>query len=244
MKWLTPALLLIAAVLAGLLFFRQAGAQPQYGTSLDEPKPLPSVALLDDRGQPANLNDSHGKLRLVFYGFVRCPDVCPATLSVLSRTYGGLRPQLKDKVLVQMVSVDPANDRPEVLRQYLDRFDPAFAGLTGDTAAIDRAAREMFVGVTRPPSLTDHSQHMNMGASHTDHASGASASQVATAEAASGAATDPADTGAAEAAMLHGDQVSVVDAQGNFVRVYGNQEILSGQLGEDLPALVTQYGPK
>lgn len=233
MKWLTPALLLVAAVLAGLLLMKKADPQPQYGTALDVPKPLPAVSLLDDRGQQTTLTDSHGKLRLMFYGFVRCPDVCPATLSVLADTYKGLSPQLRDKVLVQMVSVDPANDRPEVLRAYLDRFDPAFVGLTGETADIDRAAQEMFVGIARPPSLTDHSAHM----------AGGSAGSTAAPAQASDAAVDPKVTGATQAAMIHGDQVSVVDTQGNFVRVYGNQDILAGQLAQDLPALAAQYGP-
>ncbi|GHG02303.1 electron transporter [Deinococcus piscis] len=228
-------MLLVAAVLAGLLLMKKADPQLQYGTALDEPKPLPAVALLDDRGQAATLSDSRGKLRLMFYGFVRCPDVCPATLSVLSDTYKGLSPQLREKVLVQMVSVDPANDRPEVLRAYLDRFDPAFVGLTGETADIDRSAQEMFVGVARPPSLTDHSGHM--GAGH------GSTSAAATGEA-SAAAVNPEVTGATQAAMIHGDQVSVVDTQGNFVRVYGNQDILAGRLAEDLPTLAAQYGPQ
>lgn len=237
---MTPALLLVAAVLAGLLLLKKADPQPQYGTALDTPKPLPAVALLDDRAQATTLSDSHGKLRLMFYGFVRCPDVCPATLSVLSQTYQGLSPQLKERVLVQMVSVDPANDRPEVLRAYLDRFDPAFVGLTGEAANIDRAAQEMFVGIARPPSLTDHSSHMGGAQTDEEGASVAAASAPAT----SAQAVDPKVTGATQAAMIHGDQVSVVDAQGNFVRVYGNQDILAGQLDRDLPALAAQYGPR
>ncbi|RTR30331.1 SCO family protein [Deinococcus radiophilus] len=234
MKWLTPVLLLIAAVLAGLLFLRQTDPQPQYGTALADPKPLPALTLLSDQDQPAALNDSQGKLRLIFYGFVRCPDVCPTTLGVLSSQYSALPADLQDKVLVQLVSVDPVHDRPAVLREYLNRFDDRFVGLTGETASIDEAARSMFVGITRLPTAeaTDHSAHMS---ANTETAqSGASVD--------TGAA--PPQESAAEAAMIHSDQVSVVDIQGNFVRVYGNQAVASGQLAQDLPALVAQYGPQ
>lgn len=233
-KWLTPVLLLIAAVLAGLLFLRQTDPQPQYGTALADPKPLPALTLLSDQDQPAALNDSQGKLRLIFYGFVRCPDVCPTTLGVLSSQYSALPADLQDKVLVQLVSVDPVHDRPAVLREYLNRFDDRFVGLTGETASIDEAARSMFVGITRLPTAeaTDHSAHMS---ANTETAqSGASVD--------TGAA--PPQESAAEAAMIHSDQVSVVDIQGNFVRVYGNQAVASGQLAQDLPALVAQYGPQ
>lgn len=229
-KWLTAALLCIAAVLAGLLFFRQASPQPQYGTALDAPKPLPTLALVNDAGQPAMLNDSQGKLRLVFYGFVRCPDVCPATLAVLARAMSDLPPELREKVNVQMISVDPEFDQPNILREYLNKFDPQFTGLTGDTATIDKAAQDMFVGISRPAPATDHSAHMH----------GAEASATAASD--SSTEADPAtDT---SAAMLHGDQVSVVDTGGNFVRVYGNQSVIGGELAADLPALVAQYGPQ
>lgn len=235
-KWLTAALLLIAAVLAGLLFFRQASPQPQYGTALDAPKPLPALTLVNDRGEPASLNDSQGKLRLMFYGFVRCPDVCPTTLSVLSRVMNDLPPELREKVNVQMVSVDPEFDQPNILREYLDKFSPDFVGLTGESSAIDKAAQEMFVGISRPAPATDHSAHMH----GTESGSTATASAPATSS-----ASVPAATGAAtQAALLHGDQVSVVDTQGNFVRVYGNGAVIGGELAADLPALVAQYGPK
>ena len=44
---------------------------------------------------------------------------------------------------VVFVTTDPATDTPEVLGEYLDRFDAdlpvAFTGLTGDQEAIDQA---------------------------------------------------------------------------------------------------------
>ncbi len=239
-KWLTAALLTVAALLAGLLLVRRA--DPQYGTALDMPKALPALALIDDAGRPALLNDSHGKMRLMFYGFVRCPDVCPTTLGMLARTMEDLPPQVRNKVEVQMVSVDPEFDRPKVLRDYLNRFDSSFVGLTGDVGTIDKAAQEMFVGIDRPaPPMNhmDHSGHMGHMARESSAASaeGEQPAQEDTAQ-------EGAGQGATQAALLHGDQVSVVDTAGNFVRVYGNSDVAAGHLAADLPALAAQYSPK
>jgi len=229
MKWLTAVLLALAAVLGGLLVYRGVSPAPAGGTALDTPVALPALRLVSDRGEAATLSDSGGKLRLVFYGFVRCPDVCPATLASLKNTYEALTPGQRERVQVQLITVDPGHDRPAVLRDYLTRFDPAFSGLTGDEATIDEAARVMFVGNVKPPPAEDHSAHL--GGSDTE-AAGAEGAEH----------SDEVPGGASEAARIHGDQVSVVDAQGRFVRVYSNREVLEGELERDMPGLIRRHG--
>lgn len=230
MKWLTAALLTLAAVLGGLLLYRNVFPTPTAGTVLNTPVTLPALRLVNDRGEAAVLNDSGGRLRLVFYGFVRCPDVCPATLATLKNTLASLTPQQRERVQVQLITVDPGHDRPAVLRDYLNRFDPAFTGLTGDAAIIDEAARVMFVTNVPPQPLqvSDHGGHAGgdegeAAQEDTDHA-------------------DEVPGGATEAARIHGDQVSVVDPRGRLVRVYGNGEVVQGELGRDLPGLIRLYG--
>ncbi|GGL75488.1 electron transporter [Deinococcus aerolatus] len=225
MKWLTGILLGIALILGGLLVVRQTSPSVTAGTALDHPLALPALNLVDDRGRVATLAQGDGRMRLVFYGFVRCPDVCPATLASLKNSLERLTPGQQDKVQVQFITVDPTFDTPQVVRNYLDRFDSSFTGLTGDADTIDEAARVMFVANVKPQPVIDHSVHGMAPAG-----SGASNAQAAGA-------------GAAEAARIHGDQVSVVDAQGQFVRVYSNSDVISGALQQDLPGLIRLYGP-
>lgn len=213
MKWLTVVLLALAAALSGLLVFRSGAAAPLGGTALDTPVALPKLALTDDAGRPTTLADSGGKLRLVFYGFVRCPDVCPATLATLKGAYEELKPEQQAKLRVQLVSVDPEFDRPAVLREYLNQFDTDFVGLTGRVDTIDAAAKAMFVTNIAP--MPAHGEH-----------TGAPDSAVS----------------ASAAARLHGDQVSVVNPKGEFVRVYSNLEVVNGILKRDLPELLREYG--
>jgi protein SCO1/2 len=55
----------------------------------------------------------------------------------------GLDPAVAEKVQVVFVTTDPGFDTPEVLAEYLGRFDAdlptRFVGLTGDQATIDQA---------------------------------------------------------------------------------------------------------
>ena len=41
--------------------------------------------LIDQRGQSVTEHSFDGKLRLVFFGFTRCPDICPTTLFEVAR---------------------------------------------------------------------------------------------------------------------------------------------------------------
>ncbi|MDB5046672.1 MAG: electron transporter [Deinococcus sp.] len=215
MKWLTVLLLALAAALGGLLFFRSGATAPLGGTGLDTPVALPRLELTDDAGRPTTLADSGGKLRLVFYGFVRCPDVCPATLATLKGAYEELKPEQQAKLRVQLVSVDPEFDRPAVLREYLNKFNADFTGLTGSVATIDAAAKAMYVTNVAPLPTPAHQDHTD---------------------------TPDSAVSASAAARLHGDQVSVVNEKGQFVRVYSNLEVVDGTLKRDLPQLLREYG--
>lgn len=87
-------------------------------------------AMTDHNGRAVTEKDFGGKAMAIFAGFTYCPDVCPTTLTRLS----GLMQKLgsdADKLQVIMVSVDPERDTPEVLKSYLDAFDPRIVGLTG-----------------------------------------------------------------------------------------------------------------
>jgi len=70
--------------------------------------------------------------------------VCPLTMARLARAYE-LAGQPGDLDVV-MVTVDPGFDTPEVLREYLGRFHPAFLGLTGTNSQVAAAAKAFFVG--------------------------------------------------------------------------------------------------
>ena len=119
-------------------------------------------ALTGHDGKPRALADFKGKVVVVFFGYVQCPDVCPTTLSTLRNVRERLGPDA-DKLQVVFITVDPERDTREVLSQYVPAFDPSFVGLSGDAAATERVAREFRVLYTKnagktPTSYTvDHS---------------------------------------------------------------------------------------
>ncbi len=90
-------------------------------------------------GREVRLSEFRGKVVLLFFGYTSCPDVCPATLAHLKALVSRLGPAADD-VQVLLVTVDPENDTPEHLREYLGQFDAHFIGITGTREAADRVA--------------------------------------------------------------------------------------------------------
>jgi protein SCO1/2 len=145
---LTAVLLALALVLGGALVYR-SNFTPLGGTVVETTPVVPDERLVLDDGRAARMSDVSDGTRLVFFGFTRCPDVCPGTLGVLARAYERLSDAERERLKVLLVTVDPEHDRPEVLRAYLKRFDPQFRGFTGDEAAVKRTLAGFYVYARR-----------------------------------------------------------------------------------------------
>lgn len=107
--------------------------------------PSPSVAAVtlpaaDGSGDVA-MPAPAGGLRIVYFGYTSCPDVCPTTMSDLKRALADLPSGDRAKVSVDMVSIDPARDLPQKLVDYVRTFIPDGVALgTSDDARLRAAA--------------------------------------------------------------------------------------------------------
>ena len=90
-----------------------------------------------------------GKWTFVFFGYTSCPDVCPATLYILSSVHGLLVDEtgkVPDDMQVVFISVDPARDTTKKLADYVTYFNKDFIGTTANKIEIDKLARQFGAG--------------------------------------------------------------------------------------------------
>jgi len=80
---------------------------------------------------PVSLKDFRGKVVLLYFGYTKCPDVCPTSLSFLTQALNELADDELKRVQGIFVSVDPKRDTPEALKQYVEYFHPSLLGVTG-----------------------------------------------------------------------------------------------------------------
>ncbi|MCX4526775.1 MULTISPECIES: SCO family protein [unclassified Streptomyces] len=129
---------------------QQISGQTKVGpaTVLDRPFTKPDLVLTDTTGKPWNLREqTKGKPTLIYFGYTRCPDVCPLTMSNIAVAKKALPKADQEKLQVVFVTTDPERDTPESLRAWLGSQDTAFTGLTGDFATIQAAARSLGIGI-------------------------------------------------------------------------------------------------
>jgi protein SCO1/2 len=100
------------------------------GAALSRAVSAAEINLTDHTGQPFQLSSQAGKVVLVFFGFSNCVNECPATLAVIRLALETLGNASKN-VAVVMVSTDPANDTPQSMKEFMEKFNPAFLGLLG-----------------------------------------------------------------------------------------------------------------
>lgn len=143
--WLSFIVSVVVLTAVGVLFFVLRPAAPVAGTELNNPVPVSGLDLVNHRGQTVDLaGDFGGQVTLVFFGYTRCPDICPLTMARLAQAYQQL--ESTEDLSVVMVTVDPGHDTPEVLGDYVSRFHPDFIGLTGSNNQVAEAAKSFFVG--------------------------------------------------------------------------------------------------
>jgi protein SCO1/2 len=124
--------------------------------------PAPRTVLVDSAGKPFDLASLRGKAVLVSFVYTTCTGVCPGTTAAMVR----IQDRLKEAGLwgssVEFVSItlDPARDSPEVLRQYARLFGVDASGwhfLTGPSPQVEAviAAWGMWVKAG-PTGALDH----------------------------------------------------------------------------------------
>ena len=138
-------LVLGAAIAAGLMLaLRNAGestapAAPVAATILPAGNELPEFALLDQDGAAVDRTAFEGQWDVVFFGFTNCPDICPATMTVLGQAKRELEAQGADPLpRLVLVSVDPERDTPEAMARYIAYFGDGNLGLTGELEELSK----------------------------------------------------------------------------------------------------------
>ena len=102
---------------------------------------------------------------VLYFGYTHCPDVCQVVLSTLASAMTRLDKADHEQVDVVFVTTDPERDTEKVLRNYLDRFDPTFIGLTGPLDSIIDVGKGMAVAVEQGHQLPSGGYDVTHGTS-------------------------------------------------------------------------------
>jgi protein SCO1/2 len=122
------------------LYPKEAGKSPEPADTSAASSFGGPFTLVGADGKPFSSQRLEGKPYAIYFGFTRCGDVCPTTLSRLVKLR---REAANDQALnIVFVTIDPANDGPNEVGQYASLFNAPIIGLTGSQPQIDQVKKQ------------------------------------------------------------------------------------------------------
>lgn len=70
------------------------------------------------------------RIRIVYFGFTRCPDVCPTSLAMLAGALNQISDEQKAQLRPMFISLDPERDEADASAKYAHYFHPMIEGLS------------------------------------------------------------------------------------------------------------------
>ena len=101
---------------------------------------FPNVPLVSHEGKTVRFFDDviKDKVVILYFMYASCEDTCPLETARLVNVQRILGDRVGTEVFMYAITVDPANDTPEVLKKYAERYGvgPGWVFLTGKEADI------------------------------------------------------------------------------------------------------------
>jgi len=115
-------------------------------------------SLIDLDGNLVTNRTFEGKWTLLYFGFARCPDICPSEMVKVGKVMDTLaeqHPELAKNLQPIFVSVDPARDSLKALKGYGEDFHPSYVFLTGSPEQVQKMAKKYRVYVSKADETED-----------------------------------------------------------------------------------------
>lgn len=140
---------------------KDASSMPDYeGAVATPPKQAPELTLDDSTGKPFDISEHRGKVVMLTWLYVNCPDICPLIVSNFKVAQNKLGARAKDVVFVA-VSTDPERDRPKAVNKFLEArgMDGRMQYLVGGNSKLSKVWKTWGI-VAEPaasnPELIEH----------------------------------------------------------------------------------------
>tara|TARA_A100001011_G_scaffold394627_1_gene487473 strand:- start:414 stop:1028 length:615 start_codon:yes stop_codon:yes gene_type:complete len=95
-----------------------------------------SFKLIDQNNKQFSSKEIN-RLKLIYFGYTFCPDVCPIDIMRLANLLES-KPNIRKNIQPIFITVDPDRDNHHVIKNFLSNFDVNIIGLTGNENEIKK----------------------------------------------------------------------------------------------------------
>ena len=123
----------------------------------EQAKALPDFELRDQDNQPFGKTQMKGKWNMMYFGYTHCPDICPVSVQAMAEMMEAIDDKdVRDAIQFTFVSVDPDRDTPELLKNYVEYFNPSFKGATAPLPELKKLTAS--IGIAHQLEKTSNDQ--------------------------------------------------------------------------------------
>lgn len=125
------SLILVVAFALGFGVKTYIDEQANAQKTAEKAQAIANTTLFGEAGKAVSIFDSNDtRIRVVYFGFTRCPDVCPTSLAMMAGALNQVDDEQKSKLRPMFISLDPERDAANASFEYAQYFHPMIEGLS------------------------------------------------------------------------------------------------------------------
>ncbi|CAM1642632.1 Copper chaperone SCO1/SenC [Bartonella choladocola] len=124
-----------------------------YWQSCSIPPWVKDFSLTGSNGKTVTATDLGKKPSAIFFGYRMFPDICVAMLESIENGGKELGPDA-DKPDFRFITVDPEQDTPKVLHDYLSKFTDKITGISGEPPKVHELVLSFNIGAKKGSQLS------------------------------------------------------------------------------------------
>ncbi len=122
---------------------------------------LNDIELINQNGKTISWMEFKNYYKLVFFGYLTCPDICPVAIRTMDQTKNIVK-NLNIKLI--FITIDPERDTPAIIKTYVSNFQNPIIGLTGDKNNLEKLYKYFNISFKKQHA---HNNHSVYGYDHT-----------------------------------------------------------------------------
>ncbi|MGF1753796.1 SCO family protein [Vibrio makurazakiensis] len=125
------SLALVIAFALGFGVKSYVDEQAKTADEQEQQQQMSQTTLYGEKGKAVPIFDQNDeRIRVVYFGFTRCPDVCPTSLAMMAGALNQIDDAQKAKLRPMFISLDPERDAADASFEYAQYFHPMIEGLS------------------------------------------------------------------------------------------------------------------
>jgi len=136
--------------------FQYESPETHVASTVKSKAALKAFNLTDSNGRPFDQKSLRGNWTLIFFGYTRCPDICPRTLAILRETWQHYDKQNPAPVRFVFADISDTPVASSELKKFLENYNSSFIGINGPPEEMHKFSDQLGIYSQQQADRLDH----------------------------------------------------------------------------------------